>query len=76
MALDIARKNGDAFAESYAQKVLTIAVMSILITAPIGAIGIALGGPKLLTKAEKMVKEQGEKDPQITNDVFVIDERL
>lgn len=31
-------------------QVLTIAVLSILITAPIGAIGLSLAGPRFLTK--------------------------
>lgn len=32
-------------------QVLTIAVLSILITAPIGAIGLTLAGPRFLAKA-------------------------
>lgn len=34
-----------------AEQVLTVAVLSILLTAPIGAIGILAGGPRLLTKS-------------------------
>lgn len=36
----------------FARDVLTIAVLSILITAPIGAIGISLGGPRLLSNEQ------------------------
>ncbi|KAK7582285.1 hypothetical protein V9T40_013730 [Parthenolecanium corni] len=39
-------------AESLARNVLTISVLSILLTAPIGAIGITLCGPKMLAKKE------------------------
>ena len=37
---------------AYGEKVLTIAVLVILITAPIGAIAIMTSGPKLLTQTE------------------------
>ena len=43
-------------------QLLTLAVLSIVITAPIGAIAIALGGPKLLQKST------GESDSGITED--------
>lgn len=33
-----------------AKSALTIAVLAILVTAPIGAIGISVGGPRLLSK--------------------------
>ncbi|PSN56735.1 Sodium/hydrogen exchanger 9B2 [Blattella germanica] len=49
VALDLARKtDADEGVVTLASQVLTIAVLSILITAPIGAIGIFLTGPKLL----------------------------
>ncbi|XP_071453929.1 sodium/hydrogen exchanger 9B2-like isoform X2 [Hetaerina americana] len=38
-----------------ASKILTIAVLSILMTAPLGAVGIALSGPRLLTKSSGAV---------------------
>lgn len=51
IALDSARalsnRSGDE--EDLGLKVLTIAILSILITAPIGSIAISLLGPKLLT---------------------------
>ncbi|XP_076150101.1 sodium/hydrogen exchanger 9B2 isoform X1 [Alosa pseudoharengus] len=49
-ALDMARKKQDAELEKYGMDVLTVAVLSILITAPIGAILIGLMGPYLLQK--------------------------
>lgn len=53
--LDIARRNnlqGEA-EESYGIKIVTIAVLVILITAPIGAIGMSLTGPRWLQKRQK-----------------------
>jgi len=49
IALDLARQN-DASEEVIllGEQVLTISVLSILVTAPIGAIGIKLTGPRLL----------------------------
>lgn len=52
--------------ESYAIQILTIAVLSILITAPLGAILIALLGPRLLQmcKQEKgTTSTEGNKQP-------------
>lgn len=49
-ALDMARKKGDTTLEGYGMNVLTVAVLSILITAPIGAILIGLCGPYLLQR--------------------------
>lgn len=51
-ALDMVRKKEevDADLEGYGMNVLTVAVLSILITAPIGALLIGLTGPYLLQK--------------------------
>lgn len=46
--------------EDLGLKILTIAVLVILITAPIGAIAIMLSAPKLLTKAS-VVNSSGEE---------------
>ncbi|XP_069698459.1 sodium/hydrogen exchanger 9B2-like [Periplaneta americana] len=49
VALDLARKQeADIATQQLASQVLTIAVLSILITAPVGAVGIYLAGPRLL----------------------------
>lgn len=37
----------------YAETVITVCIMSIVITAPIGAIVITLTGPKLLSRTTK-----------------------
>lgn len=37
----------------YAETVITVCIMSIIITAPIGAIVITLAGPKLLSRTSK-----------------------
>ncbi|KAG1663788.1 Sodium/hydrogen exchanger 9B2 [Nymphon striatum] len=49
VALDLARAQADKELEHYGLQVLTISVLVILITAPIGAAAIALSAPKLLT---------------------------
>lgn len=35
------------------EQMLTIAVLSILVTAPLGSIGITLGGPRLLSRGDE-----------------------
>ncbi|XP_056432275.1 sodium/hydrogen exchanger 9B2-like [Gadus chalcogrammus] len=47
-ALDMAREGGDEVLIGYGQTVLTLAVLAILTTAPIGALGIGLAGPRML----------------------------
>ncbi|XP_026877638.2 sodium/hydrogen exchanger 9B2 isoform X1 [Electrophorus electricus] len=49
-ALDMARGRQDEAAQHYGMKVLAVAVLSILITAPTGALLIGLCGPRLLQK--------------------------
>jgi hypothetical protein len=46
------REKGDPRDKELATLVLTIAVLSILITAPLGAIAISMTGPKLLNKSQ------------------------
>ena len=46
MALDAAESDG---AEDRARVVLTVAVLAIVLTAPLGAVLIAVFGPRLLT---------------------------
>ncbi|XP_069677271.1 sodium/hydrogen exchanger 9B2-like [Periplaneta americana] len=50
VALDIARQVGSHEDEVYASKVLIVAVLAILVTAPLGAILITLLGPRLLER--------------------------
>lgn len=52
VALDTIRNNNssDPKAQSYAEITLLVCVLSIILTAPIGAIIITLSGPRLLTK--------------------------
>ncbi|XP_077156863.1 sodium/hydrogen exchanger 9B2-like [Paroedura picta] len=52
IALDTARDHNDPILEEYGLKILTVAFLAILITAPTGALLIGLGGPKLLRKAD------------------------
>ncbi|KAM8746897.1 sodium/hydrogen exchanger 9B2 isoform 1-T1 [Acanthopagrus schlegelii] len=47
-ALDMAREEGDEALIKFGLDVLTLAVLAILTTAPIGALGIGLAGPRLL----------------------------
>ncbi|KAI4905857.1 hypothetical protein NFI96_021768 [Prochilodus magdalenae] len=49
-ALDMARSKQEEQMQQYGMDVLTVAVLSILITAPIGALLIGLCGPRLLQR--------------------------
>lgn len=60
-ALDLAREEGDEAAVGFGLDVLTLAVLAILITAPIGALGIGLTGPRLLARQVK-----GQHAPPLT----------
>ncbi|XP_070544796.1 sodium/hydrogen exchanger 9B2-like isoform X2 [Ptychodera flava] len=65
IAYDTAREReaGDE-AIHYGIQILTIAVLSILITAPIGAAAIALTGPRLLQKSEDPKYKKDEDQPE------------
>ncbi|XP_060951675.1 sodium/hydrogen exchanger 9B2 [Limanda limanda] len=65
-ALDMAREGGDEALIKFGLDVLTLAVLAILTTAPIGALGIGLAGPRLL---ERQVKDdvEGEATTPISN---------
>jgi len=54
-ALDLARENKEEYID-YGLKILNISVLSILITAPLGAILIATTGPKWLQQIETLKK--------------------
>uniref|UniRef100_A0A3Q2P4H3 Cation/H+ exchanger transmembrane domain-containing protein n=1 Tax=Fundulus heteroclitus TaxID=8078 RepID=A0A3Q2P4H3_FUNHE len=49
-ALDMARTKDDEKLQKYGMDVLTVAVLAILLTAPVGALIIGLCGPRLLQK--------------------------
>ncbi|XP_026159173.1 sodium/hydrogen exchanger 9B2 [Mastacembelus armatus] len=49
-ALDMARIKGDKQLLKYGMDVLTVAVLAILLTAPVGALIIGLSGPRLLQR--------------------------
>uniref|UniRef100_A0A3Q4B919 Cation/H+ exchanger transmembrane domain-containing protein n=1 Tax=Mola mola TaxID=94237 RepID=A0A3Q4B919_MOLML len=53
-ALDMAREEGDETLIKFGLNVLTLAVLAILTTAPIGALGIGLAGPRLLARQVKV----------------------
>ncbi|XP_036446914.1 sodium/hydrogen exchanger 9B2 [Colossoma macropomum] len=72
-ALDMARSIGDQQLERYGMDVLTVAVLAILVTAPIGALAIGLAGPRLLQQyteiKETLPEEKAESstpDPGVT----------
>jgi len=54
----MARSAGEEQLENYGMDILTVAVLSILITAPIGALAIGLSGPKLLQQDTHTLGEQ------------------
>lgn len=64
VALDEVRKLHLEEYEGYANTVLIIAVLSILITAPVGAILITVLGPRLLEKEEQEVVIDGQMPGQ------------
>ncbi|XP_044039935.1 sodium/hydrogen exchanger 9B2 isoform X2 [Siniperca chuatsi] len=72
-ALDMAREEGDETLIKFGLDVLTLAVLAILITAPIGALGIGLAGPRLLARQVKADETDGgartgqEKDKVIVS---------
>lgn len=49
----MARQEEDQDSEKFGLDVLTVAVLAILITAPVGALGIGLAGPRLLDRQVK-----------------------
>ncbi|XP_065223892.1 putative SLC9B1-like protein SLC9B1P1 [Planococcus citri] len=72
VALDLATKRGQEDYIQWAEDILTIVVLSILITAPIGAIGITVGGPRLLTKDPPAIKavENGNSQVPVDETLF------
>jgi NhaP-type Na+/H+ or K+/H+ antiporter len=71
LALDMAKKMGDTEFYHTGNQILTMAVLSILITAPLGSVAIMALGPRLLnceTGAEDMRKHsRGEEDANKRN---------
>lgn len=63
-------------AEPYARDVLTIAVLSILLTAPVGAIGISVGGPRLLSNEPVVKVKKYNKKTDQKSDVAVVEDQL
>ncbi|XP_061620545.1 sodium/hydrogen exchanger 9B2 isoform X1 [Phyllopteryx taeniolatus] len=59
-ALDTARDVGDDTLAKFGLDVLTLAVLAILITAPTGALGIGLAGPRLLSRQVKASEAVGD----------------
>jgi len=53
VALDMARMMGTDEDLESASRLLTISVISILVTAPIGAFGIQWFGPRLLSHSDR-----------------------
>ncbi|CAN7937187.1 unnamed protein product [Ixodes hexagonus] len=65
-ALDYARiLNADDRIVSLATQVLTVAVLSILVTAPVGAAAIALSAPRLLERSAKSLDPAGADEADV-----------
>ncbi|KAL8568853.1 hypothetical protein ACOMHN_009673 [Nucella lapillus] len=66
IAYDMARETGDEDMTEYGEKVLVLAVLVIVITAPIGAVAIYVSGPYLLhqTLREVSIEEEGGEEPE------------
>ncbi|KAI5704273.1 hypothetical protein M8J75_003579 [Diaphorina citri] len=84
VALDILKNNAPPPADSveyptylqelsFGRGVLTIAVLSILVTAPVGAIGIAFSGTRLLTNEPSKEKNQQPSNSQIAASIDHLD---
>ncbi|KAK2899409.1 hypothetical protein Q8A73_012538 [Channa argus] len=67
-ALDMAREERDEALMKFGLDVLTLAVLAILTTAPIGALGIGLAGPRLLARQVKDETE-GEATTPRSNEI-------
>lgn len=77
MALDMAHSAGDEQLQYYGMDVLTVAVLAILITAPIGALAIGLTGPKLLQKYTTTHQDTNTHDHCVkTHDVGGLESKL
>jgi len=61
MALDLARQAGNKKFEDLGLKVLTFGVLVIILTAPVGELGVILAGPRFLAKG-KLNEDGGEYD--------------
>ncbi|XP_040887585.1 sodium/hydrogen exchanger 9B2 isoform X1 [Toxotes jaculatrix] len=68
-ALDMAREEGDDTLIKFGLDVLTLAVLAILTTAPIGALGIGLAGPRLLARQVKADETEGEASSPSSNGI-------
>ncbi|XP_038128243.1 sodium/hydrogen exchanger 9B2 isoform X1 [Cyprinodon tularosa] len=66
-ALDMAREVGDETLIKFGLDVLTLAVLAILTTAPVGALGIGLAGPRLLARYVKADESEREAPPTSPN---------
>ncbi len=73
IALDLAMRRELEEFIPISRQVLTVAVLSILITAPIGAVGIAVGGRKLLTR--ELPKDE-KVDVTVTKDLKTDEETV
>ena len=67
ISLETAREQGysEKPEEEYGKNILTLAVLVILLTAPLGAVGIAVTGPKLLQREKNTVNPVTSEDEQI-----------
>uniref|UniRef100_A0A3Q2Y7Z5 Mitochondrial sodium/hydrogen exchanger 9B2-like n=1 Tax=Hippocampus comes TaxID=109280 RepID=A0A3Q2Y7Z5_HIPCM len=75
-ALDTARDVGDETLVKFGLDVLTLAVLAILITAPIGALGIGLAGPRLLSRQVKVPEPVDGFPAGQTEDPAIFESRL
>ncbi|XP_062305742.1 sodium/hydrogen exchanger 9B2-like [Osmerus eperlanus] len=67
-ALDMARVEGDEVLVKLGLDVLTVAVLAILTTAPVGALGIGLAGPRLLHRHTEGTQEDTASVKQPTGE--------
>ncbi|XP_051947372.1 sodium/hydrogen exchanger 9B2 [Xyrauchen texanus] len=75
-ALDMARSAGDKQMQYYGMDVLTVAVLAILITAPIGALAMSLTGPRLLQQHTPIQHTQDQSACVSTREVDGLETKL
>ncbi|GFR84744.1 mitochondrial sodium/hydrogen exchanger 9B2-like [Elysia marginata] len=73
VALDSAKEVNDKELIQLGEQILTLAVLVILITAPIGAAGISLAGPKLLSRPTLPSKETNDEQGKSNRAVGEVD---
>lgn len=66
--LDLEDADTEADAEEVGEMILTLAVLAILVTAPIGAVGIFVTGPRWLEQEKEGGRQEQEQEGDVNVD--------